>query len=57
MLTTQMLTGLEERTHAISCFTKACDQYMLSIAFVLSCLNISVKIIVESPVRRKTERM
>ena len=51
MLTTQMLTALEERTHAILCFTKACDQDMLSIAFVLSFLNISVNIIVESPVR------
>ena len=48
MLTTQMLTGLEERTHAIPCFTKACNQYMLSIASVLSCLNISIKIIVKA---------
>ena len=48
MLTTLMPTGLEERAHAIPCFTKACDQYMLSIAFVLSFLNVCVKIIVGS---------
>ena len=48
MQTTVMPAGLEERTHAIPCFTKAGDQYMLSIAFVLSFLNVCVKIIVGS---------
>ena len=56
MLTTQMLTGLEERTYATTCFMKACDQYMLSIAFILSFLNISVMITVDSPVRQAKKR-
>ena len=48
MLTILMPTGLEERTHVIPCFPKACDQYMLSIAFVLSFLNACIKVIVGS---------
>ena len=35
-------------TRVIPCFTKAFNQYVLSIAFVLSFLNISVKIITGS---------
>ena len=45
MLATQILRGLEEGTHASPCFMMVCDRYMLLIAFVLSLLNIIVKII------------